>query len=114
LRLLLLNFKVYLQDFSSFGLEKEKEIKVDLNIALAPIEDVAILADLKIIYFDLDKSNIRPDAALELDKVVALMNKYPGMVIKLGSHTDSRADDAYNMALLIKNLIAFKTKSSLL
>jgi len=87
------------QDFSSFGLEKEKDIKVDLNIALAPIEDVVILADLKIIYFDLDKSNIRPDAALELDKVVTLMNKYPGMVIKLGSHTDSRADDAYNMAL---------------
>lgn len=87
------------QDFSSFGLEKEKEIVVDLNIALAPIEDVVVLADLGIIYFDFDKSNIRPDAAMELDKVVALMNKYPGMVITLGSYTDSRADDAYNMAL---------------
>jgi len=87
------------RNFSSFGLEKEKEIIVDLNIGLAPIENVVILADLGIIYFDFDKWNIRPDAALELDKVVALMNKYPGMVINLESHTDSRADDDYNMAL---------------
>jgi len=87
------------KDFSSFGLEKERELIVDLNIPMAPIEDVVILADLNTIYFDLDKSNIRPDAALELDKVVNLMNKYPGMVIRLESHTDSRADDNYNIRL---------------
>lgn len=87
------------QNFNSFGLEKEKELVVNLNVALAPIENVAILADLEIIYFDLDKSFIRPDAAIELDKVVALMNKYPEMVIRLESHTDSRANDDYNMAL---------------
>lgn len=86
-------------DFSSHGLEKQKEIIVDLNIAMAPIEDVVLLADLETIYFDLDKDNIRPDAALELDKVVALMNKYPGMVIRLESHTDSRARDPYNLDL---------------
>ncbi|HEY9170309.1 MAG TPA: OmpA family protein [Lutibacter sp.] len=87
------------KDFTSFGLEKERELIVDLNIPMAPIEDVVILADLNTIYFDLDKSNIRPDAALELDKVVSLMNKYPEMVIRLESHTDSRADDNYNMKL---------------
>jgi len=86
-------------DFNSFGLEKEKELVVNLNIGLKPIEDVVVLADLETIYFDLDKSNIRPDAAIELDKVVTLMNKYPGMVIRLESHTDSRADDDYNIAL---------------
>ena len=87
------------KDFSSFGLEKERELIVDLNIPMSPIEDVIILADLNTIYFDLDKSNIRPDAALELDKVVNLMNKYPGMVIRLESHTDSRAGDNYNIRL---------------
>ena len=87
------------KDFSSYGLEKEKELVVDLNIGLKPIEDVVILADLNTIYFDLDKYNIRPDAALELDKVVALMQKYPGMVIRLESHTDSRAPDQYNIVL---------------
>lgn len=87
------------EDFNSFGLEKSKEIIVDLNIGLAPIENVVILADLETIYFDFDKWNIRPDAALELDKVVDLMNKYSEMVIRLESHTDSRANDQYNMTL---------------
>ena len=85
--------------FSSFGLDKQTEVVVDLNIALKPVEDVVILADLETIYFDLDKYNIRPDAAEELDKVVNLMNKYPGMVIRLESHTDSRANDQYNIIL---------------
>jgi outer membrane protein OmpA-like peptidoglycan-associated protein/tetratricopeptide (TPR) repeat protein len=88
------------KEFNSSGLEKEKELKVDLNIGLTPIEDVVLLADLETIYFDLDKDFIRPDAAVELDKVVNLMvNTYPGMVIRLESHTDSRAKDDYNIAL---------------
>lgn len=86
--------------FNSFGLEKEVELVVDLNIGLTPIEDVVLLADLETIYFDLDKDFIRPDASLELDKVVNLMvNTYPGMVIRLESHTDSRARDEYNIDL---------------
>ncbi|WP_111706342.1 OmpA family protein [Lutibacter citreus] len=87
------------KNFSSFGLEKKKELIVDLNIAMKPIEDVVVLADLENIYFDLDKYNIRPDAAVELDKVVALLKNYPDMVIRLESHTDSRANDQYNMIL---------------
>lgn len=87
------------KEFNSYNLEKQTEVIVDLNIGMAPIEDVVLLADLETIYFDLDKSYIRPDAALELDKVVNLMNRYPGMVIRLESHTDSRANDDYNIRL---------------
>ena len=87
------------KEFGSFNLDREKELVVNLNVGLKPIEDVVLLADLDIIYFDLDKSNIREDASIELDKVVSLMNKYPGMVIRLESHTDSRANDQYNIDL---------------
>ncbi|MCF6279223.1 MAG: OmpA family protein [Flavobacteriaceae bacterium] len=87
------------KDFNSYNLEKQTEVIVDLNIGMAPIQDVVLLADLETIYFDLDKSFIRPDAAIELDKVVNLMNRYPGMVIRLESHTDSRATKNYNLAL---------------
>jgi outer membrane protein OmpA-like peptidoglycan-associated protein len=52
-----------------------------------------------LIYFDLDKSNIRYDAEIELNKVVLLMQEYPAMVIKIESHTDSRANDDYNLKL---------------
>ncbi len=52
-----------------------------------------------IIYFDLNKSFIRSDAALELNKIVVLMMQYPEMVIKIESHTDSRNTDEYNLKL---------------
>jgi len=51
------------------------------------------------IYYDLAKWNIRPDAARELDKLVTIMKKYPKMTIELGSHTDCRATEKYNMDL---------------
>ncbi|SDW79115.1 WD40-like Beta Propeller Repeat [Lutibacter oricola] len=51
------------------------------------------------IYFDLDKSNIRPDASIELDKVVTIMKKYETIVIEVKSHTDSRGQDKYNFVL---------------
>lgn len=54
---------------------------------------------LKNIYYDLDKYNIRPDAALELDKVAEILQQNPTMKIELSSHTDCRASNAYNMRL---------------
>ena len=51
------------------------------------------------IYYDLNKATIRPDAALELDKVAALLKKYPAMNIEMRSHTDSRATASYNKTL---------------
>ena len=51
---------------------------------------------LENIYYDLDKHDIRPDAAAGLDKLVSILNDNPGISIELSSHTDSRADDHYN------------------
>ena len=51
------------------------------------------------IYFDFDKSDIRPDAEIELNKVVEVMRKYPDIIIEGGSHTDSRGTFKYNKAL---------------
>lgn len=76
------------------------EKKITQDIQLEPILDVKLLAGLNKIYYDFNKSNIRPDAALELDKVVKLMTKtYPGMIIKLESHTDPVGSHNYNDAL---------------
>jgi outer membrane protein OmpA-like peptidoglycan-associated protein len=54
---------------------------------------------LENIYYDYNKSDIRPDAAEELDKLVQIMKDNPKISIELGSHTDSRGNDDYNMAL---------------
>lgn len=51
------------------------------------------------IYFDFDKWDIRADAAEELDRLVATMNKYPELVISAESHTDVRGPESYNQRL---------------
>jgi outer membrane protein OmpA-like peptidoglycan-associated protein len=85
-------------------LDKPGEVKVHegLDLSMGKIElgtDIGKLININPIYFDVNKFNIRPDAAIELDKIVKAMNEYPGMVIELGSHTDCRAPMAYNMSL---------------
>ena len=47
----------------------------------------------------LDKADIRPDAALELDKLVKILKDNPSIRIELSSHTDSRSNDSYNLNL---------------
>lgn len=54
---------------------------------------------LENIYYDYNKWNIRPDAAVELDKLVKIMKDNPEIKIELSSHTDSRGGDKFNMTL---------------
>jgi outer membrane protein OmpA-like peptidoglycan-associated protein len=51
------------------------------------------------IRYDLNKWEIRPDAAKELDNLVQILRDNPGIVVELGSHTDCRASDDYNLNL---------------
>ena len=78
------------------------DVSKDLNLSIEKMEvgtDLAKAIDLKPIYFDLAKFNIRPDAATELDKIVAVMNEFPTMVVELGSHTDCRGTAVKNLEL---------------
>lgn len=51
------------------------------------------------IYFDLDKYDIRPDAAHELDKLVQTLKDNPRIKIEMGAHCDSRESPLYNQVL---------------
>jgi outer membrane protein OmpA-like peptidoglycan-associated protein len=59
---------------------------------------------IEIIYFDLDKANIRKDAEVELAKILEVMKQYPSMEIDVRSHTDSRQTKGYNLALSDKRV----------
>ncbi|MGQ8335231.1 OmpA family protein [Sunxiuqinia sp. A32] len=61
--------------------------------------------NLKNIYYDLAKWDIRPDAARELDRLVSILEEYPDIQIRLESHTDSRGGDDYNMDLSQKRAL---------
>lgn len=62
-------------------------------------DDLAKLLQLSTIYFDFDKYDIRKDSEVEIEKVVAAMEKYPSLRLKVNSHTDSRGPAAYNLWL---------------
>jgi peptidoglycan-associated lipoprotein len=51
------------------------------------------------IYYDYDKADIRPDAAIELNKLVEFLKNNSDITIELGSHTDARGSDKYNQTL---------------
>lgn len=88
----------------TYTLNKDGEVAMHetLDLNLDPIEvgaDVGTAISINPIYFDLGKASIRPDAAVELDKIVTVMNENPNVEIELGSHTDSRGSDRENRTL---------------
>jgi outer membrane protein OmpA-like peptidoglycan-associated protein len=107
-----LNYKIKIEksgyltkevDFN-YLISKTGDINVHeaLDITLSKLEvgaDLAKMIDIKPIYFDLGKYTIRKDAAVELDKIVKIMNEYPNMEVELGSHTDCRATAVFNEKL---------------
>lgn len=81
---------------NSMGLANSDTVEVEL--LLEPIIlNLAIRLDN--IYYDYNKWDIRPDAAIEIDKLVKIMIENPEINIELSSHTDARGNDKYNMDL---------------
>ena len=69
------------------------------QVAIKKGMDLAKVFEIKEIKFDYNKADIRPDAAVELTKIVEVMREYPKMKIDIRSHTDSRGADSYNLKL---------------
>jgi outer membrane protein OmpA-like peptidoglycan-associated protein len=98
---------------SDFGTENALDFSVDKGDELGVTkadkgDDLSDLLQLDPIYFDIDKFQIRTDAEVELQKIIAVMKSYPEMRIDVRSHTDSRAGDSYNKILSDKRATATK------
>jgi outer membrane protein OmpA-like peptidoglycan-associated protein/tetratricopeptide (TPR) repeat protein len=102
------NYYTSVSEATTKGLNRSTTLYVKLYLSIEEI----IIGETKIlgkesfggfefepVYYDLDKSFIRPDAGLALDKVVTFMEKNPNLKIELGSHTDSRSSGDYNQGL---------------
>ena len=75
------------------------EIPVIGSKTIRKSDDLMKLYNINLIHFNLDKYNIRPDAEIELSKILEVMNLYPQMEIDIRSHTDSRNTSEYNRIL---------------
>ena len=100
--------KLYVPSVVEFSSDAKGDINKNILLLIESYDDAEqnIVTDkgktqIKInpIYFDFDKWNIRPDAAIELNNVVALMMKHSEMQLEIGAHTDARGSDAYNLKL---------------
>ena len=99
----------YIPSEAEFDTGEKNKVYIDLQMKVESYydaediinkkDDGTVLIDLENIYFDLDKWNIKPQAAQVLDVLLSLMKKYPYMEIQIGSHTDSRATAVYNLRL---------------
>jgi outer membrane protein OmpA-like peptidoglycan-associated protein/tetratricopeptide (TPR) repeat protein len=89
----------YLFHSENFNLPATADFQeVEKNIELKKI-DIGKTIVLRNIFFDFDKATIRSESANELDRLIKLLTDNPGIRIELGSHTDSKGSDAYNMKL---------------
>jgi OmpA-OmpF porin, OOP family len=70
----------------------------DKPFYLDPIE-VGTKVRLEKVFFDTNKTILRPESFEELDKVVDFMNENPGITIEIGGHTDDVGSDDYNKNL---------------
>jgi len=82
--------------FTTKGLTESQTLPKNFYLTPVEVKQVVVLRN---IYFDFDKSDIRPDAAIELDKILSFLNSDPKVRIELSAHTDSRGKAAYNMKL---------------
>ena len=89
----------YLFHSENFNLPESADFQeFDLNISLKKME-VGNSIVLKNIFFDFDKSTIRPESQSELNRLIKLLKDNPGVKIELSSHTDDVGSDDYNTRL---------------
>jgi outer membrane protein OmpA-like peptidoglycan-associated protein len=93
------DFETYEGPITFKGKNTNLEFKLKEKVLELSEVDLAKILGIRIIYFDLNKSLIRNDAALELQKIADIMKAYPQMNIDVRSHTDSQYASEYNQKL---------------
>lgn len=74
------------------------EITVDIVMqSVASMESAPIV--LNNIYFDFDKSDLKPESFNELERVYKFLSDNPAVNIEISAHTDSKGSDDYNLTL---------------
>lgn len=71
---------------------------IEKDVYLQPIE-VGLTIRLKNIYFDFDKTTLKSESFVELNKVVDFLKQNHTVEIEIAGHTDNKGSDDYNLNL---------------
>jgi len=89
--------------------KQAEQIKNDIPGAKVERVDEGIKVEFnEKILFAFSKSDLGDSAKDNLNKLVAILNKYPNTNIEIQGHTDSRGTDQYNMALSLRRANAVR------
>ena len=91
-------FLFYSDNFSLKDVEADFNKPFLLNIPLQPI-DTGSVVELKNVFFEVNKWDLKPESKSELDKLVSFLMKNPSLRIELGGHTDNTGDKKANVTL---------------
>ena len=95
------------------GLRHSEDFYAIFEVEPIAIDQAIVIKD---IYYDFNKWNIRADATIELDKLVRILVNNPNIDIEIGSHTDARGSDNYNMTLSnkrAKSVVSYLIKNGI-
>jgi len=105
-------YSIFSAAYNQEGMEEIQ--KEPYNIGLSTLDDLTVIKEKKTVlklgkfYFDKNKSVVNAAIALELDKVVDAVQRFPQLRLKIETHTDSRGNSAYNKKLSQKRSDAIK------
>jgi len=88
----------YLNSTDSILISSDEEAMLSKDFYLQPIE-VGLTVRLKNIYFDFDKTTLKSESFVELNKVVDFLKLNETVEIEISGHTDNKGADTYNETL---------------
>ena len=88
----------FLSTTDSIGFNSDDLSPLSKDLFLEPIE-VGLTVRLKNIYFDFNKTSLKPESFAELNKVVNFLDQNPTVEIEISGHTDNKGSDEYNLTL---------------
>lgn len=99
-------YNFFSQNFNMEVKENQEAMHLDINMVPIGSDLPVVLAN---VFFDLNKSNLRPESFIELNKLRDLLIKNPSLIIEIGGHTDTRGDATENQQLSEGRANAVKT-----
>ena len=91
------DIKEYYEQADTFYVKRGAAAAIDTVPDERPM--VGEIFALNNVYFDFDKATLRPESMSDLDKAFAILDKFPGIKVEVGAHTDSKGNDEYNLKL---------------
>lgn len=93
-------FKQALADAEGASIKREQRVLEDATSEAARRDvEVLVLTFQGDVWFDVDSAALKAGAYDEIDRVAAILNRYPETSIRIEGHTDSTGSESYNQAL---------------